>query len=230
MSIAPANPLGFEWQQTMFRIRDPKLSVPFYVTHFGFQLLHEMHFDEWGFSLYFLGILPAEDAASWPQPGTPEAGKRLFTMRGVTLELTWNHGTEADVAHQTNNGNVGPHRGFSSVGISARDLTVLKAELVASGLRVFEAGDDCEAWMRGRTYCVDPDGYWVQLSQRPADSAVTHQLTLGSVRPVGVSFLLLYQTQVLFVSTDHHASQESGSVAPFLSHTVRHVGCCQLCC
>lgn len=35
------NPHNFSWQQTMLRIRDPKVSVPFYVDNFGFQLIHK---------------------------------------------------------------------------------------------------------------------------------------------------------------------------------------------
>lgn len=30
----------FSWQQTMLRIKDPKLSVPFYERNFGFTLIH----------------------------------------------------------------------------------------------------------------------------------------------------------------------------------------------
>ncbi len=79
----------------MFRqVKDPTVSVAFYRDHFSFQLLHEMHFNEWEFSLYFMGILPADEAAAWPTPGTPEAGKALWNSRNlVTLELTHNHGT-----------------------------------------------------------------------------------------------------------------------------------------
>ena len=73
------------------------MSVAFYRDRFSFQLLHEMHFDAWEFSLYFMGILPADEAAAWPTPGTPEAGKALWNSRNlVTLELTHNHGANRD--------------------------------------------------------------------------------------------------------------------------------------
>jgi len=41
-------------QQTMLRIKDPKVSVPFYEKHFEMQLVHKYDFPQWKFSLYFL--------------------------------------------------------------------------------------------------------------------------------------------------------------------------------
>ena len=40
-SFDNSNPLNFSWQQTMLRIKDPNISVPFYERHFGFKLLHK---------------------------------------------------------------------------------------------------------------------------------------------------------------------------------------------
>ena len=77
----------------MLRIKDPKVSVPFYQKHFGFTLLHTMDFPEYKFSLNFLAILPEGEEA--PQPGTDEAYNYLWNFKGVTLELTHNHGTES---------------------------------------------------------------------------------------------------------------------------------------
>lgn len=39
-TFASHNPHHFSWQQTMLRIKDPKVSVPFYENHFGFKLIH----------------------------------------------------------------------------------------------------------------------------------------------------------------------------------------------
>lgn len=39
-TFASHNPHRFSWQQTMLRIKDPKISVPFYENHFGFKLIH----------------------------------------------------------------------------------------------------------------------------------------------------------------------------------------------
>jgi lactoylglutathione lyase len=49
------------WQQTMFRIKDPKVTVPFFRDHFGMTLVDEYHFPSMNFSLYFLATLPQEE-------------------------------------------------------------------------------------------------------------------------------------------------------------------------
>ena len=87
-----ARPHTFQWQQTMLRIKDPKVSVPFYVNHFGFTLLETIDFPDMKFTLNFLAILPEGETA--PAPGTPEAHDYLFNFKGVTLELTYNYGTD----------------------------------------------------------------------------------------------------------------------------------------
>ena len=78
----------------MLRIKDPKVSVPFYEKHFGFKLIHTYKFDQWGFSLYFLATVP--EGTVLPTPGTPESAAYLWSMRGTCLELTHNHGSETD--------------------------------------------------------------------------------------------------------------------------------------
>jgi catechol 2,3-dioxygenase-like lactoylglutathione lyase family enzyme len=66
-TLTRATTHNFSWQQTMLRIKDPAISIPFYESHFGFQLLHKSHFPEWKFSLYFL-VIPREGQVL-PEPG-----------------------------------------------------------------------------------------------------------------------------------------------------------------
>lgn len=40
MASFDSNPFNFSWQQTMLRIKDPAVTVPFYERHFGFKLIH----------------------------------------------------------------------------------------------------------------------------------------------------------------------------------------------
>ena len=87
---------SFSWQQTMLRIKDPKITIPFYEKNFGFKLIHTYRFDQWNFSLYFLAILPKNVEAQLPTPGTKESAKFLWTMPYTCLELTHNHGSEND--------------------------------------------------------------------------------------------------------------------------------------
>lgn len=55
------------FQQTMFRIKDPKVTLDFYTRIMGMTLLAKFDFPEMKFTLYFLGYEPAEDV-----PQTPE--------------------------------------------------------------------------------------------------------------------------------------------------------------
>lgn len=79
----------------MLRIKDPSVSVPFYEKYFGFTLIHKYDFPQWKFSLYFLAILPEQESFNLI-PGTRAAEEYLWTLNGVCLELTHNHGSESD--------------------------------------------------------------------------------------------------------------------------------------
>lgn len=70
-------------QQTMFRIKDPKVSLPFYSQVLGMKLLTKSDFPDMKFSLYFMGY----------EESTPgELGTRSRTEwaigRKATIELT----------------------------------------------------------------------------------------------------------------------------------------------
>jgi lactoylglutathione lyase len=90
--VIPGRPT---WQQTMLRIKDPAKTLPFYTDLLGFTLIDKMDFPQWTFSLYFLTTLPEGETYDLT-PGTKEAHDYLWTMEGVALELTHNHGTETD--------------------------------------------------------------------------------------------------------------------------------------
>jgi lactoylglutathione lyase len=115
----------------MLRIKDPKVSVPFYEKHFGFKLIHTYTFNQWGFSLYFLASVP--EGTILPTPGTPESAAYLWSMRGTCLELTHNHGSETDATFQVNNGNVEPYRGFGHIAVMTPDVYKACEEMEANG-------------------------------------------------------------------------------------------------
>lgn len=79
----------------MLRIKDPEKSLPFYTQLLGFTLIDRLDFPQYKFSLYFLTTLPQGEIYSLT-PGTQAAHDYLWSMEGVALELTHNHGTESD--------------------------------------------------------------------------------------------------------------------------------------
>jgi len=80
----------------MLRIKDPLKAVPFY-ENLGFTLIDKFDFPQYKFSLYFLTTLPEGEPYNL-QPGTQAAHDYLWTLEGVALELTHNHGTESDTS------------------------------------------------------------------------------------------------------------------------------------
>lgn len=82
---------GYFMQQTMFRIKDPKLSLDFYSRVLGMSLLKRLDFPEMKFSLYFMGY---ENLAAAP---TEASARTVWTFaQKATIELTHNWGTESD--------------------------------------------------------------------------------------------------------------------------------------
>ena len=70
---------NFSWQQTMLRVKDPKLSVPFY-EDLGFKLVHFYNFPQWSFSLYFLAFIPDDEKFDLV-PGSPESETYLWNCK-----------------------------------------------------------------------------------------------------------------------------------------------------
>lgn len=122
-----------------------------------------------------MAILPEGETS--PEPGTPEAEDYLWTMRGVCLELTHNYGSEDDVNFKVNNGNVEPHRGFGHIAVMTKDVYGACAELENNGAKFQKRPD--EGKMKGIAFVLDPDGYWVEVVPRSAESQVNLKFTLA---------------------------------------------------
>ncbi len=178
MSVPPGRKHNASFQQTMLRIKDPSVSVPFYEKHFGMRCVHRCDFPQWKFSLYFLERVRDAEAGALAEPGTIESEAYLWSMKGATLELTHNHGSENDDNFSVWSGNSGsdlpadsplhmaggPIRGFGHIAFNVPDVYALSASLEADGVRFQKRPD--EGRMKGLAFCLDPDGYWIELGAR----------------------------------------------------------------
>ena len=154
----------------MLRIKDPKVTVPFYESNFGMSLLHKYDFPEYKFSLYFMGVPPPTESPAWPLAGTTESEERLWNMPFSCVELTHNWGSETQEDFKVNNGNVEPHRGFGHLAFMTPDVYAACAKLEAAGV-AFQKKPD-EGRMKGLAFAKCPDGYWLEIIHRSPESEV----------------------------------------------------------
>ncbi|XP_065029530.1 lactoylglutathione lyase-like [Musa acuminata AAA Group] len=147
---------GYFLQQTMFRVKDPKVSLDFYSRVLGMSLLKRLDFPEMKFSLYFLGYENTSLAPSNPTERT------VWTFgQKATLELTHNWGTEIDPEFKGyHNGNSEP-RGFGHIGITVDDTDKACERFERLGVEFVKKPDDGK--MKGIAFIKDPDGYWIEI-------------------------------------------------------------------
>lgn len=169
------NPYNATFQQTMIRIKDPKISIPFYENNFGMKLVHKYDFPQWKFSVYFL----ESQRADFKNPEFGAASEEyLWNMKGTTLELTHNHGSENDENCVFWNGNTGgdasgdlkrstpAYRGFGHIAFNVDDVYAVSEELDKKGVKFQKKPN--EGRMKGLAFALDPDGYWIELVKRQA--------------------------------------------------------------
>ncbi|KAI7738714.1 hypothetical protein M8C21_003493 [Ambrosia artemisiifolia] len=143
-------------QQTMYRIKDPKVSLEFYTVKLGMSLLKKLDFPDMKFSLYFLGY---EDTSSAPTDPV-ERTKWTFKQK-ATIELTHNWGSEKDRRFQGyHNGNSEP-RGFGHIGITVDNIHNACKRFENRGISFIKKPD--EGKMKGIAFIKDPDGYWIEI-------------------------------------------------------------------
>lgn len=158
--VVPGRPT---WQQTMLRIKDPEASLKFYRDTLGMTLIDTFDFPEYKFSLYFLTTLSSEESYNL-SPGTQEAHDYLWSMEGVALELTHNHGTESDADFRGYHPGNAQNDGFGHIAVSVDDVYTVSSELERAGW-LFKKKPD-EGRMKGLAFVFDPDGYWVEIVKR----------------------------------------------------------------
>lgn len=175
-----SGPYKARFQQTMLRIKDPKVSVPWYMDTFGMSLIHWIDFPQWNFTVYFLEILPegANVPACTLEKATKESETYLFSMAGHAIELTHNHGSESQDDFKVWSGNTGKdgeganfaeepeHRGFGHIAVNCDDVYAASEMLEAKGVKMQKRPD--EGRMKGLAFALDPDGYWIEIVRRKA--------------------------------------------------------------
>lgn len=147
----------FIFNQTMMRIKDPKMSLNFYVHILGMTLLKKLDFPDMEFTLYFLGYLRKEDGTV--PDGPQERTEYVFSQKAM-LELTHNWGTEKDNSFSYHDGNKEP-RGFGHIGITVPDVYEASKIFEEKGIEFVKKPDDGK--MKGLAFIKDPDGYWIEI-------------------------------------------------------------------
>ncbi|KAL0417682.1 UNVERIFIED_CONTAM: Lactoylglutathione lyase [Sesamum radiatum] len=147
---------GYFLQQTMLRVKDPKVSLDFYSRIMGMSLLKRLDFPEMKFSLYFLGYEDTSSAPSDPVQRTAWT----FGQKAV-LELTHNWGTETDPDFKGyHNGNSEP-RGFGHIGITVDDVHKACKRFESLGVEFVKKPEDGK--IKDIAFVKDPDGYWIEI-------------------------------------------------------------------
>lgn len=141
----------YAFNHTMFRIKDPKITLKFYEDNFGMKLLREFPVPQLGFTNYYLGFV-GNNALHGNKP--------WYEREGV-LELCHNYGTENDESYTLNNGNVEPHRGFGHICFSVDNIEAACETLEKNGVNFKKRLTDGR--QKDIAFALDPDGYWIEL-------------------------------------------------------------------
>lgn len=181
----PSIDKSFIMNHTCLRIKDPKVSVPFYEKNFGMKLLN--HFDLGSFTLYMMGY--------------PTSEKKNWAAREGVLELCHNHGAESDDNYTVNNGNGEKFRGFGHICVSVDNIEAAEKKLLADGVK-FQ-----KKLLDGRqsniAFCLDPNGYWIELIEHGVGKEVsttstdTYKLNHTMIRVKDPKKSLDFYTKVL---------------------------------
>lgn len=148
----------YVFNHTMLRVKDPQVSLDFYTRVMGFSLVRRADHPDAKFSLYFLALM--DDDADIPDD--PDARREWLARQRGVLELTHNHGTEAESGPVYHDGNSEP-RGFGHICISVPDVRTACARLEGMGVPFQKRLQDGS--MRSIAFVKDPDGYWIELLQ-----------------------------------------------------------------
>nr|WP_254432252.1 lactoylglutathione lyase [Aquisalimonas sp. 2447] len=142
----------------MLRIKDPERTLDFYTRVLGMRLLRKLEFPAMEFTLYFLAVVPDDQADSVP---ADDGERTCWTFgREAVLELTHNWGTENDPEFRVHSGNEEP-KGFGHIGFAVPDVYAACERFESLGVEFVKRPDDGK--MQGLAFIKDPDGYWIEI-------------------------------------------------------------------
>ena len=149
---------GYRLNHTMLRVRNPEVSLAFYIEILGMRLLERFEFETMQFSLYFLGF---DDSLEGDMPEDRSERIVWLARQAGVLELTHNWGTESDVEFAGyHSGNSAP-QGFGHIGITVPDVYAACERFDELKIEFVKRPDD--GGMKGLAFIKDPDGYWVEI-------------------------------------------------------------------
>jgi len=151
---------SYIFNQTMLRIKDPKISLDFYTRILGMKLYRRIDFSDMKFTLYFLAM-PGDVDDNFVPKDDNKRTTWTFSQRAM-LELTHNWGTENDINFKHHNGNSDP-QGFGHIGFSVPDVYAASNRFEKLGVKFIKKPDDGK--MKGLAFIEDPDGYWIEILQ-----------------------------------------------------------------
>ncbi|KAI9013773.1 lactoylglutathione lyase [Phycomyces nitens] len=148
----------YVFNHTMIRVKDPKISLKFYVDVLGMKLITKSDIEAGKFTLYFLAYVDKV-------PESEEEKRRLcFSIPGV-LELTHNWGTENDADFAYANGNKEPGRGFGHIAVLVDDIQKACERFEQLNVKFIKRLQDGS--MKNLAFIADPDDYWVEIIENP---------------------------------------------------------------
>jgi len=149
----------YKFNHTMFRIKDPKVSIPFYEDVLGMEKFKESAGSD--FTNFFLAF-----PNGWPTEGLSAKEKEeAFGKREGVLELCWNHGTESDDSFKGYaSGNDEPGRGFGHIAITVDNLEAAVKRFDDLKVKFKKRPEDGR--MKSIAFIYDPDGYWIEVLEQ----------------------------------------------------------------
>ncbi|QPC60708.1 hypothetical protein HYE67_002939 [Fusarium culmorum] len=135
-AISPNDPtIGYKFNHTMIRVRDPKESLKFYVDLMGMRTVFTMNAGP--FTNYYLGYPQTDDHRADPAKFGADTSKVFQSTIGL-LELFHVHGSEKQEPGFYHNGNTPESLGFGHMGFTVPDARAALARLNAHGVKVFK--------------------------------------------------------------------------------------------